>query len=103
MANTESAWFFYRGTTRLAHPDAGSRQCGITTSAISHHQDAGSTPETAYYSYFDSPNTTSQITYKVGVLNYYVNTVFINRTVTDTDGGQYERGISFISATEIGG
>ena len=26
-----------------------------------------STPEMAYYSYFDAPSTTSQVTYKVGV------------------------------------
>ena len=99
----ESAWFFYRDTTRLAHPSAGSRQCGITTSFTSYHQDSTSTPEATYYSYFDSPNTTSQITYKVGVINYYDNTVYINRTVSDTDSNGYERGVSFISATEIGG
>ena len=98
----ESAWFFYRDTTRLAHPTAGSRQCGITTSFTSYHQDTTSTPEATYYSYFDSPNTTNPITYKVGVINYYDNTVYINRTVNDTDSGQSERGISFISATEIG-
>ena len=97
----ETAWFFYRDTTKLAHPAAGSRLCGITPSLTSYQQDATSTPEAVSYSYFDSPNTTSQITYKVGVVGYYANTVYINRTVNDTDSGQHERGISFISATEI--
>ena len=40
---------------------------------------------------------------KIGVNNYYANNVAINRTINDTDGNQAERGISFISATEIGG
>jgi hypothetical protein len=62
-----------------------------------------STPEAAYYSYFDSPNTTNQITYKVGHLNYGTYTLNINRTGTDADTAQHERGLSFISATEIGG
>ena len=51
----------------------------------------------------DSPNTSSQITYKVGVnqgagasANWYTN-----RSGSDTDTGDYERGISLISATEI--
>lgn len=97
----ESVWFFYRDSTKLAHPAAGSRRSGITTSTVSYHGDATSTPETAIYSYFDTPSTTSQITYKVGVSNHYAQTLNVNRTNNDTDGTQWERGISFISATEI--
>jgi len=100
----ESAWFFYRDSTKLAAPAAGNRSTGISASALSIEQiDAGSTPETVYYTYFDAPNTTSQITYKVGVRNHHASTVHLNKTVTDNDTTQYERGISFISATEIGG
>ena len=98
------AWFFYRDSTKLAHAQAGNRLSGISTSALSFEAtDAGSTAETTYYSYFDSPNTTNQITYKVGVINNYTTSVFINRTVSDTNGNEMERGLSFISATEIGG
>jgi hypothetical protein len=103
VGTAESAWFFYRDSTKLAAPAAGSRRSGISVSSLSHHNDAGSTPEIAYYSYFDAPNTTNQITYKIGVNNYYANNVVINRTINDTDQNQAERGISFISATEIGG
>jgi hypothetical protein len=103
VASAESCWFFYRDSTKLAAPQAGSRRSGISVSSLSHHNDAGSTPEIAYYSYFDAPNTTNQITYKIGVNNYYANNVVINRTINDTDQNQAERGISFISATEIGG
>ena len=101
---TNSVWFFYRDSTLLKAPSAGSRPCGISMSTLSHHTtDAGSTPEIAYYSYFDAPNTINQITYKVGVLPRYTRTIYINRTVTDNDNNSHERGVSFISATEIGG
>jgi hypothetical protein len=102
-APTESAWFFYRDTTKLAAAQASNRRSGISVSTLSNSGDAGSTPETVYYSYFDAPNTTSQITYKIGVNNYYANNVVVNRTINDTDQNQAERGISFISAMEIGG
>ena len=65
-----------------------------------------STPEHAVYSYFDTPSTTSQITYKVGVYQGQsaTQTWYTNRTVGDsTNNSQYERGTSFISVTEIAG
>ena len=101
---TDSVWFFYRDTTKLGHAQAGSRQSGISMGAISYDVgNADSTPEIASYSYFDAPNTTSQITYKVGFMTYHNATIYINRTVSDADNNGTERGISFISATEIGG
>ena len=97
-------WFFYRDSTKLAHAQAGSRLSGITCSGLSYYaQDASTTPEVASYSYFDTPSTTSQITYKVGVITHYTTSVHINRTVSDGDSTSNNRGISFISATEIGG
>lgn len=99
-----AVWFFYRDSTKLAHVQAGSRQSGISISTISIDTvNNASTPEKASYSYFDSPATTSQITYKVGVLTIASYQLFVNRTRNDTDDNQHDRGISFISATEIGG
>ena len=102
---TDNVWFFYRDSTKLSHATAGSRNVGIMMGTnLSYTANAQSTPESIYYSYFDTPSSTSQITYKVGVnqgdggYNY-----FINRTVSDTDQITYERGISFISVTEIAG
>jgi len=96
-------WFFYRDTTKLAIPQAGSRLCGISASLLSYDYDIGSTPEIVSYSYFDAPNTTSQITYKIGILPRYSRTLYVNRTVTDNDNDGHDRGLSFTSATEIGG
>jgi len=103
-APAESMWFFYRDTTKLAAPSSGSRSTGITPSMISYYNiDATSTPESVYYTYFDSPSSTSQITYKIGVRNALGTNLHVNKTVNDHDTSTHERGISFISATEIGG
>ena len=102
-----SVWFFYRGSTKLSAPTAGSRDTGVLmgTSLTYEASNAGSTPEHAVYSYFDAPSTTSQVTYKVGVRQGSGSTYlwYTNRTVGDSDGYQYERGTSFISVTEIAG
>ena len=96
--------FFFRDTTKLAHSAAGSRNVGISSLTRTYDApDDQSTPLVGRYDYFDSPSTTSQITYKCGVVTQGNDTLFINRTVGDVDGTAYERGISFISATEIGG
>ena len=107
-ADSSASWnhvlFFYRDSTKLAHSTAGSRSVGIsmTTRTFNDVNDA-STPEIARYDYFDTPNTTSQITYKCGIRSTNAETFFINTTADDSDETGHERGISFISATEIAG
>ena len=102
-----SVWFFYRGATKLAHAAASNRQVGIMmgTALTYESSDSASTPEQANYSYFDTPSTTSQVTYTVAVYQARggSSTWYTNRTVSDTDSGDYERGLSFICATEIAG
>jgi len=102
-----SNWFFYRDSTKLSAPTASNKSTGIHmgTSISIYVDNASSTPENAHYSYFDTPSTTSQITYKVAVIqgsgaeyDWYTN-----RTAGDADNEQYERGVSFISVTEIAG
>ena len=101
---TDAVWFYFRDSTKLSHSANGNRNVGISMSRLSYYaDDSGSTPEITYYTYFDTPNTTNQITYKVGVNSYVSSPLTINKTKTDSNTNQYERGISFISATEIGG
>ena len=104
-ANTwEHIFFFYRDTTKLGHSAAGSRRTGISMATRTYMSaDGNSTPEIARYDYFDTPATTSTITYKCGIRVGNNDTLAINRTGLDIDSGAYERGISFISATEIAG
>jgi len=97
-------FYFLRDSTFLGAPTAGSRTSGIQ-SPVPSYFDATSTPDSCYYSYFDSPSSTSSITYKVAGKNGWTanSTFYLNRTVNDADSSQYERGVSFICATEIAG
>ena len=97
-------FFFYRGTTKLGHAAAGSRNVGIAIGTAAYTAaDASSTPQMLHMTFFDTPSTTSATTYKVGANFTNGNTFYFNRTVTNNDSHAHERGISFISATEIAG
>ena len=100
-----STFFFLRDSTKLAADSAGSRRLGISFPSTGYHtSDAGTTPDSGATVYFDNThNTTSQITYHLAISCYYANTLYVNRTVTDADNSLSERGVSFISATEIAG
>ena len=102
-ANYNMAWHFYRDNTVLRGSPAGNRTVGIHmgSNMTINTGDTGSTPENACYMYFDSPNTTSEITYSVGLISSYSATWHLNKTVTDSNGGAYERGVSSICVTEI--
>jgi len=98
-------FFFFRDSTKLAHTEsAGSRRVGIASPTLSYFAaDNSSTPEMLHMGYFDTPSSTSAIAYKLGINAEATNNLFINRTITDNNETGYERGVSFISATEIGG
>ncbi len=100
-----SMFFFFRDSTKLANTESSpsSRNIGIASASISYHNEASTTPEMLHMTYFDSPNSTSAIAYKLGYRTGSTNNLFINRTITDGTDNSHERGVSFISATEIGG
>ena len=101
---SNTMFFFYRDSTKLGRADAGSRQTGIMPPSVSFHLNQGSTLESCFYQYFDTPSTTSQITYKVGLRSQGSGTtLYTNRTMDDTDNDGFERGISSICAIEIAG
>ena len=103
-AATDSVWFFFRDSTKLSHATSSNRNVGILMgTSLTYYQDnSASTPEHAIYSYFDSPSSTSQITYKVGMAQPQNSATWhLNWTVNDVDATNYERGISIICATEI--
>ena len=54
-------------------------------------------------SYLDSPSTTSSTTYKIQVKSNTANTLFINRTISDTDSAVIPRATSSITVMEIAG
>jgi len=93
--------FFYRDTTALKFTGSTSgSKVGISAITRTHYaSNANSTGEIGYFTYFDSPNTTSQITYKLGIISNIAATFYINTTVSGSD----EYFVSNISATEIAG
>ena len=92
----------YRDSTKLGQPRVGSRRGGISSAVLSHASDVNSTPETQFISFYDSPSTTSQITYATA-FNHSSNSgnLSINKSNLDIDSIAYERGTSIIIAQEI--
>lgn len=104
VVDHEIVWMFFRDDTALKAPTAGSRRSGISMGSTAYYaDDRASTGSTAVYQYFDEPNTTSQVTYHVGLMSRIAVNMYINRTKDDTDNAHHERGISYISVTEIAG
>ena len=91
----------FRDTTNLASPTSP----GNRSPALSGNGRKSDGAENIYahsISFLDSPNTTSATTYKVAITVWYDDTAYINRTVNDTDAGNRGRGVSTITAMEIG-
>ena len=105
ISDYQWSWMFFRDSTVLKAPAGSGQTSVISSSCISFYDDDNaSTPSTAVYQYFDTPSTTSSVTYKVGVVTTGGNaTLHINKSSTDAGSSGYERGISYISATEIAG
>lgn len=111
LGDADDMWnhvlFFFRDSTALKATASSNRQIGVSALTRTHSSDVTSTPEIGFFQYFDSPSSTSQITYKVGMRLKYAGgsgvDFALNRTVTDTDSDVHERLISYISATEIAG
>ena len=95
---------FYRDSTLLVAPAAGSRWTAVGMGATNFYDNnVLSTPAVAWITYFDEPSSTSQITYK-GAVNIESSGNFaLNRTIQDTDAAGHERTVSSIIVTEIAG
>ncbi len=105
----DHVFFFYRDTTQIpAASDfttspGSNRPFGLGTACETYYagSDDSSTPAYVMIHYYDQPNTTSAVTYKLGFRANSGGTLYVNRTVGDLDTGDYERYMSIISATEI--
>ena len=93
-------------TTNLRAPaDVSNNALGIAPATITYDSNADSTPEHLSFFYFDEPSTTSAVTYQLTMTNGSTSGIKwrLNRNGNTSGGGDYERGISCISATEIAG
>ena len=93
-----------RGSTAVGNPAAaGLRSVGITVMAINFYSvNNDSTPETAIYSYVDSPATTSATTYHATVTHWGAATMYHNQTKdSTTNNSTRERLTSSITLEEV--
>lgn len=106
-SETNHMFFFYRDSTKLGNTTSDSNTwIGIAPASVTYKTDGASNSSTGnilYMTYFDEPNTTGEITYKLGLVANATQTIYINRNVSAVNSNNYERGTSFISATEIAG
>lgn len=88
-----------RDSTAIAIGDTDGNRARVTTSfVISSTGDMDS----ASMNFVDSPATTSATTYKVQGFAYNTNILYVNRTIDDADQVYRQRGVSTITAMEIG-
>ena len=83
-------------------PTAGTKTSCIGKGMTGYVDEHGSTPEGAFYSFIDSPATTSATTYQAWYSNRHSSdtTIFTNRTVADLNAG-HERMTSTVRLTEL--
>jgi hypothetical protein len=102
-ANQGSVFGVKRDTTDVGNPvAAGSRPVGMAIIAQGYWDaNADSTPDSAVYSYIDSPATTSATTYHATFIQTASGTLYNQRTVSDSDSSSNERLTSTITLEEI--
>ena len=95
------ALYLMRGSTDLAIGDASSSRTRCTIGGLTDY-DNGHDMRPWHYSYLDSPNTTSQVTYKWQWHQpSHSQTIYLNRTQSDNAAAYSARGASNIIVQEI--
>ena len=95
------ALYLMRGSTDIAIGDAASSRTRGTIGGLT-DTDNNYDMRPWHYTYLDSPNTTSQVTYKWQWEDTYHNqTMYLNRSYTDADATYSVRGASNIIVQEI--
>ena len=102
-ANWEGGFGLKRNGTIIGAPASpGLRAALMTMGSLSYFNDDSTTPETAQLWYVDSPNSTSSTTYTMWYTNNAAITLYINRTVTDANAFNQERGTCAMILMEVG-
>lgn len=101
VANT--MWGLQRNGGQIGSPlNPGSRRNGITTAVVTYvTAENSSTTEALHFSYLDSPNTATAVTYQLTCWPISAITLYHNRTSADVDSSAYERGTSCITLVEV--
>ena len=105
VSEHETIFTVFRDTTQLGSTGSGNRPGSMSMIRIGHgSQNLDSTPDGATVQFIDSPSSTSAITYSLAFSHSSTSgTIYLNRSVTDSDTIAYERGTSSIILQEIAG
>lgn len=102
-SNWDGGFGLKRNGTIIGAPSSPSTRAALMTmGSLSYFNDDNSTPETSQLWYVDSPSSTSSTTYTMWYTNNGAMTLYINRTVGDTDAFNYERGTCAMILMEVG-
>jgi|APGre2960657404_1045060.scaffolds.fasta_scaffold84333_3 hypothetical protein len=103
--NWETMFGITRDGTAIGLPaQPGSVGLGMAMASLSYYAaNADSTPENVFYSFLDSPSTTSAVTYRAYATPQVTEVLYTNRVAGATTSGGFERGTSSIMLMEIAG
>ena len=81
---------------------ASNRHTGLVMNYVTYTAGTGSTPGGIHLvNYVDVPGVTSEVRYYPAVITTGAATMYINRSMNDTDTAVHERGFSWITAMEV--
>tara|TARA_Y100001963_G_scaffold2864_1_gene3857 strand:+ start:197 stop:835 length:639 start_codon:yes stop_codon:yes gene_type:complete len=101
-----SGGVFYRDSTALTVGDTASQKKSLTFQAPYQvaADDSNLSMFPISYELLDSPNTTSEVVYKVKYWNHHTDDSYLNRSIRDFAGTTYDiRATSTLTAMEIAG
>ena len=100
-ANWDTTFGLKRNGSVIGQNPNASGFNGISMAALSYYADDGnSTPEMMYLDYWDTPSSTSLLTYQLYAVAYGTSTLYTNRTVA-ASSSNFEYGSSTITLWEI--
>lgn len=100
--NEDTGFGLRRNGTIIGAPvTPGLRAAVMTTASLNYFNDNSSTPESAQLWYLDSPSSTSSVTYTMWYSNNSSVTLATNRTITDTNTFNFERGTCAMILMEV--
>ena len=94
----------FRGSTKLGAANVSNRVGGTTATLPTNYGIYALEAHTVPFTYLDSPSSTSALTYQIkGTLgSSYAGTLYVNRTLNDTDADYGARSRSSITLIEVG-
>lgn len=103
--NVGSSIILLRGATPIGVGDAAGSRTQVNSGSNASAQTLYSEMQAVTIQYLDSPSTTGSTTYSVNLLctRSSTDTIYVNRSITDTSASNFGRYMSSITVMEIAG